>query len=221
MVYSLQTCSYWFFEKIVSATVPAPAFSTSIPPSTPNMWEYEWALVCVRERCMWLLVFVSINVREYEQSLQACWCEGEKASSARLRESKWRPQVYAVSVLLSEHTVSQSSHQRTEQQRDPPIGCHPTPLPTHTHIQRQWLLLSETEMHYVLSLTLSMTYSHKTARMNTQLHWDTSETVCLNQRHWTNTTHWVAQIYTWYLLSSRSVEFRCWWVVHSDSDFSH
>lgn len=107
-----------------------------------------------------------------------------------------------------------------------PLGVVQLPFPnTHTHarahIQRQWLLLSETEMHYVLSLTLSTTYSHKTARMNTHLHGDTSETVCLNQMRWPNTTHWDAKIYTWYLLSSRSVEFWRWWVVHTDSDFNH
>lgn len=123
------------------------------------------------------------------------------------------------SSYYSVNTQSVSLHIR-EQQRDPPIGCHPTPLPAHTHtdthIQRQWLLLSETEMHYVLSLTLSTTYSHKTARMNTQLRGDTSETVCLNKTRWPNTTRWVAWIYTWCLLSSRSVEFHQ--VVHTDSD---
>lgn len=204
MVYSLQTCSCCQCQprNIISNIQAAQ--------HTENVRIWVSSVVFVRDVC--LFVFVSINVRIWA----FCW-EGEKASAVRMRESKWRPQVYAVSVWHTEHTVS--LHIR-EQQQDPPIGCHPTPLPEHTHIQRQWLLLSETEMHYVLSLTLSTTYSHKTARMNTQLHGGTSETVCLNQTSWPNTTHWEAQIYTWYLLNSRSVEFWLWWVVHTDSDFN-
>lgn len=157
-----------------------------------------------------------------ENMSNLCECAGVKVRkrAARGWERVNEGLRFMQSPYYSVNTQSVSLHIR-EQQRDPPIGCHPTPLSAHTHIQRQWLLLSKTEKHYVLSLTLSTTYSHKTARMNTQLHGDISETVCLNQIRGPNTTCWAAQIYTWYLLSSRSVEFRCWWVVHTDSDFSH
>lgn len=209
MVYSQQTCSYWFFEKIVSAA----AFLTFTPPSTLNMWEYEWELVCVRERCMCLFVFENMS--------NLCEHAGVKARkwAARGWERVNEGLSFMQSPYYSVNTQSGSLHIREQNSSEIlPLGVIQLPFP-HTHIQRQWLLLSETEMHYVLSLTLSTTYSHKTARMNTQLHGDSSET-SLNQRRWPNTTRWVAQIYTWYLLSCRSVEFLRLWVVHTDSDFN-
>ncbi len=214
MVYRLDLFLLILWKDCVSDST---SVLTSTPPSTLNMWEYDWALVCVRERCMCLFVFVSINVWEYEQSLWARWCEGEKARGWERVNEGLR---FMQSPYYSVNTQSVSLHIREQNSSEIlPLGVIQLPFP-HTHIQRQWLLLSETEMHYVLSLTLSTTYSHKTARMNTQLHRDTSETVCLNQRRWPNTTRRVAQIYTWYLLSCRSVEFRRWWVVHTDSDFN-
>ncbi len=214
MVYSLDLFLLILWKDCVSDST---SVLTSTPPSTLNMWEYDWALVCVRERCMCLFVFVSINVWEYEQSLWARWCEGEKARGWERVNEGLR---FMQSPYYSVNTQSVSLHIREQNSSEIlPLGVIQLPFP-HTHIQRQWLLLSETEMHYVLSLTLSTTYSHKTARMNTQLHRDTSEMVCLNQRRWPNTTRRVAQIYTWYLLSCRSVEFRRWWVVHTDSDFN-
>ncbi len=179
MVYSQQTCSYWFFEKIVSAA--APAFLTSTPPSTLNMCEYEWELVCVRERC--------ICVWEYEHA-------GVKARkwAARGWERVNEGLSFMQSLYYSVNTQSGSLHIREQNSSEIlPLGVIQLPFP-HTHIQRQWLLLSETEMHYVLSLTLSTTYSHKTARMNTQLHGVTSVPACLNQRRWPNTTKYILGI---------------------------
>ncbi len=169
MVYSLDLFLLILWKDCVSDST---SVLTSTPPSTLNMWEYDWALVCVRERCMCLFVFVSINVWEYEQSLWARWCEGEKARGWERVNEGLR---FMQSPYYSVNTQSVSLHIREQNSSEIlPLGVIQLPFP-HTHIQRQWLLLSETEMHYVLSLTLSTTYSHKTARMNTQLHRDTSE----------------------------------------------
>lgn len=115
-----------------------PSFLTSRPPSTLNMWEYEWALVCMCV-CWWeMCVFICVCVYKCEDMSNLCEHAGVKARKRvpcdweRVNEGLR----FMQSPYYTLNTQSVSLHIR-EQQRDPPIGCRPTPLPEHTHTRSE------------------------------------------------------------------------------------
>lgn len=126
------------------------------------------------QRFVFICVCVFKCVRNHSSCYCMCWCHGENELSVCVRErlgkSKLEAWAYAVSVLLTEHTVSHITEQRRDLSALLTLAFYWVSsnllLPTHTLTDSECYCLRQGCITFCLSRCQRAT--HKTTRIYTQ-----------------------------------------------------